>query len=53
MNDVWLALDAKTKRVVGFGIQSDAANQANLHKKLSGNDTVIRKLRIGMIVYEE
>ena len=52
MNDVWVAIDSTTSRIVGFGEQSDAQQKANHHRKLSGNDTVIRKLREGWVVYE-
>jgi len=48
----WIAIDTKTNRIVGFGSQSEAKLSANTHKQLSGNDTITRKLRVGMIIYE-
>ena len=47
---MWLAIDTKTNRVVGFGTQGDAQVAANDHSKLSGNKTILRKLRVGMII---
>lgn len=46
--DVWIAIDTKTFRIVGIGTQSQARNKANIHEKLSGNNTLIRTLKIGM-----
>jgi len=48
----WIAIDLTTNRIVGFGSQSEARLSANTHEKLSGNDTITRKLRVGMIIYE-
>jgi hypothetical protein len=50
--EIWIAIDDKTSSIVGFGNQSDAQSAANMHHKLSGNSTRIRKLKIGMTIYE-
>ena len=52
MGETWLAIDTKTNRLVGFGTQSEAQTAANEHQLLSGNETKVRKLRVGMIVEE-
>jgi len=52
MSEPWVAIDTATNRIVGFGTQSEAQQKANHHRKLSGNDTVIRKLREGWLVYD-
>ena len=52
MMETWVAIDTVTNRIVGIGSQADAQNSANVHKKLSNNNTIIRKLRVGMIIYE-
>jgi len=51
-NDVWVAIDVTTNRIVGFGSQSDAQTAANTHNTLSGNKTKVRTLKVGMIIYE-
>lgn len=52
-DDVWVAIDTKTNRIVAFdtdhGVVQKAANQ---HYKLSKNSTKLRTLKVGMIVYE-
>ena len=48
----WVAIDAETNRIGGFGTRSDAQMGANNHWKLSGNKCTIRKLKIGMILYD-
>ena len=50
MRDVWVAIDTKTHRIVDFGGQSAVKLSANEHKKLSGNETVLRTLKIGMVL---
>ena len=50
MMEVWLAIDTSTNRVVGFGTQGEAQSTANEHSKLSGNKTILRKLRVGMVI---
>lgn len=52
MDDVWVAVDTRTDRIVDFGGQSAVQESANVHFKLSGNRAVIRKLRVGMILGE-
>ena len=50
--DVWLAIDTKTNRLVDFGGQSAVQQSANEHAKLSGNSTVLRKLKVGMVIMD-
>lgn len=50
--ELWLAIDTKTDRIVGYGDQGGAQVAANEHGTLSGNKTVLRKLRIGMVIKE-
>lgn len=52
MSDIWVAIDTKTNKVVGFGTQSEAQQAGNTHWKLSGNSTKIRTLKVGMTIYE-
>jgi len=52
MSDVWLAIDTKTNKVIGFGNHSEAQLAANNHWRLSGNETKLRKLRVGIMIYE-
>lgn len=46
----WIAIDVITDKIVGIGNQSDAQLEANRHKCLSGNTTIVRLLRVGMTI---
>ena len=50
MSEVWIAVDKTTNRIVAIGTQSEVASNAAFHTKISGNPTVNRKLRVGMIL---
>ena len=50
MRDIWVSIDTKTHRIVDFGGQDACQLSANEHSKLSGNETVIRTLKIGMVL---
>ncbi len=50
MKDVWVAVDTNTHRIIDFGGQSAVQSSANEHQKLSGNDTILRTLKVGMIL---
>lgn len=52
IKDIWLAIDTKTNRLIDFGGQSAAKLSANQHEQLSGNKTVLRTLKIGMVILE-
>jgi len=52
MEDVWIAIDTKTNRIVDFGGQGAVKLSANQHELLSGNETIVRTLKIGMRIYE-
>ena len=52
MMDVWVAIDTKTHRIVDFGGQGGCQISADEHTKLSGNKTVIRTLKVGMVLGE-
>lgn len=46
----WIAIDTKTDKIVGIGDQSKVQVIANGHTNLSGNKTIVRRLRIGMTI---
>jgi len=50
MKDVWLAIDTKTDRIIDFGGHGAVQLSANEHNKLSGNKTVVRTLKVGMMI---
>ena len=50
MPDVWVAVDTNTQRIIDFGGQSGVKLSANEHEKLSGNKTITRKLKVGMVL---
>ena len=50
MKDVWVAIDTNTHRIIDFGGQSAVQSSANEHQKLSGNKTILRTLKVGMIL---
>lgn len=50
MRDIWIAIDTKTHRIVDFGGQDACQLSANEHLKLSGNKTIIRTLKVGMVL---
>jgi len=52
LDDIWLAIDTKTNRIVDFGGQAAVQLSANEHAKLSENKTILRTLKVGMIIYE-
>ena len=51
--EVWVAIDERTSRIISFGDQSSVKLSANTHEKLSGNKVKLRMLKVGMILYEE
>ncbi len=52
MKDVWVAIDTKTNKLVGFGDRSTADKAKNSHAILSGNPVKTRLLRVGMTIKE-
>lgn len=52
MEEVWVATDIETNRLVAFGEHSSVARAANVHEMLSGNRCKIRTLKRGMTVTE-
>lgn len=50
--EVWIAIDTKTNRLVGFGDRSMADRAANEHKLLSGNVRTLHTLKKGMTIIE-
>lgn len=46
----WVAIDTVTDRIVGIGDQSTVTLAANKHSSLSGNKTLIRMLKVGMVL---
>lgn len=49
---VWIAVDTKTNKIVGFGDRSIADQAGNRHSLLSGNKTKTRTLKVGMTIIE-
>ena len=52
MDEIWVAVDSRTDRIVAFGTQSEATRQAKIHTELSDNETIVRKLRIGITLLD-
>ena len=50
MSMSWIAIDTKTNRIVAVGDQSHAGTVARLHARLSGNKTIIRSVKVGMLI---
>ena len=48
----WVAVDSKTDRIVAIGTQSEASSEGTKYFRLSGNRTIVRKLKVGMILKE-
>ena len=50
--EIWIAIDTKTNRLVGFGDRGTADQAGNQHTLLSGNKTKTRTLKVGMTIME-